>query len=90
MGYDAAVAVLRGWIGRAVLVSLEPEGTRMAGRLSELDATGADSALFAVDAEHLSGVAVALFRDGVDTIRHEGDRLVVDQGRVTVTVALTS
>jgi hypothetical protein len=89
MDFDAAVAVLRGWLGQPVTVELEPEGTRMAGRLSEIDATGTDGALFAVDAEHLSGVAVALFRDGVDAVRHEDDALVVQQGLVTVTVTRT-
>jgi len=88
MGFDAAVAVLRGWLGRDVDVALEPEGTRMSGRLSELDSTGTDGALFALDAQQLSGVAVALFRDGVDSVRHEGDTLVVAQGQVTVTVTL--
>ncbi len=88
MGFDAAVAVLRGWLGRDVDVVLEPEGTRMSGRLSELDSTGTDGALFALDAQHHSGVAVALFRDGVDSARHEGDTLVVAQGQVTVTVTL--
>lgn len=86
MGFDAAVAVLRGWVGQPVVVALEPEGTRMAGRLSELDPAGTDTALFAVDAEQLSGVAVALFRDGVDAVRQEDDALVVQQGQVTVTV----
>lgn len=88
MGYDEAVAVLRAWVGRAVDVALEPEGTRMSGRLSELDSTGTDGALFALDAEQLSGVAVALFRDGVDAVREQDDTLVIEQGVVTVTVTL--
>lgn len=88
MGYDEALAVLRAWVGRPVDVALEPEGTRMSGQLSELDSTGTDGALFALDAEQLSGVAVALFRDGVDAVRQQGDTLVIDQGVVTVTVTL--
>lgn len=88
MGYDDAVAVLRAWVGRLVEVALDPEGTRMSGRLSELDSTGTDGALFALDAEQLSGVAVALFRDGIDAVRHEGGTLVVEQGVVTVTVTV--
>lgn len=86
MGFDAAVAVLREWVGEPVVVALEPEGTRMAGRLSELGSAGTDGALFAVDAEQLSGVAIALFRDGVDSVAHQDDVLVVRQGQVTVTV----
>ncbi|MCW2991808.1 MAG: hypothetical protein JWM73_2402 [Solirubrobacterales bacterium] len=88
MTFDAALALLRGWCGRAVRVELEPEGTRLAGLLSELDPAGVDGALFALDQEQLSGVAFALFRDGAEVVRHEDGVLVVEQGRVTVTVAL--
>jgi hypothetical protein len=88
MGFDEAVAVLRSWLGRPVVVMLEPDGTEMRGRLSELEATGGDSAMFAVDAQDTSGVAVALFRDGLSEARCEDDSLVVRQGRVTLTVYL--
>jgi hypothetical protein len=84
--YDDAVTVLRGWCGERVVVELAPEESRMEGELAELDPAGVDGALFAVDREERSGVAVALFRDGVDHVRHEGDELVIGQGRVTVTV----
>jgi hypothetical protein len=86
MSFDAAVAVLRGWEGETVVVRLEPEGSVMRGALSELDSEGVDGALFAVDREELSGVAVALFRDGARTVSSGPDELVVEQGRVTVTV----
>jgi hypothetical protein len=86
MSFEAAVGVLRAWAGEPVVVHLEPEGTVMTGVLSELDSEGVDGALFALDREQLSGVAVALFRDGVGSVVHEGDELVVEQGRMTVTV----
>ena len=86
MSFEAAVGVLRAWVGEPVVVHLEPEGTLRTGVLSELDSHGVDGALFAVDREQLSGVAVALFRDGVGSVAHEGDELVVEQGRMTVTV----
>jgi hypothetical protein len=86
--YDDAVAVLRGWCGERVVVELTPEDSRMEGVLSELDSAGVDGALFAVDQEALSGVAVALFRDSVEGGRLEDDRLEVRQGRVTVAVYL--
>lgn len=89
MSFDAAVEVLRAWTGQPVVVRLEPEGTVMTGRLSELDSHGVDSALFALDEERLTGVAVALFRDAVGEVTREGDELVVEQGRVTVTVTRT-
>jgi hypothetical protein len=86
MGYEEAVAVLRSWLGDHVVVTLEPEGTVMRGSLSELDAGGADSAMFAVDPRQTTGVAVALFRDGVHSSSRQGDALVVQQGRMTVRV----
>lgn len=85
--FEDAVAVLRSWLGEPATVVLEPEGTVMDGVLSELDGGGPESAMFAVDAEHTSGVAIALFRDAigaVDTPR-EGE-LVIHQGRMTVRV----
>jgi hypothetical protein len=85
-GFDEALVLLQAWTGTDVVVRLDPEGTVMAGRLTELDPAGIDGALFAVDGDRLTGVAVALFRDGVDSAAVEGDRLVVRQGRMTVTV----
>jgi hypothetical protein len=88
VGYDRAVAVLRSWLGEPVVVHLDPDGTVMRGALSERD--GDDStALFGVDTESMTGVAVALFRDGVDSVISSGDELVIRQGRVTVTVTRT-
>jgi hypothetical protein len=85
--FDDAVAMLRSWVGEPVVVRLDPEGTVMHGRLTERVGAGADTALFALDGGGLTGVAVALFRDGVGAIVRDGDQLVVEQGRVTVTVA---
>jgi len=87
--FDDAVAVLRSWIGEAVVIVLEPEGTVMHGQLSELGSQEGGEALFAVDAEQLTGVAVALFADGVRSATRAGDELVVQQGRMTVTVSRT-
>lgn len=89
MAFDEAVAVMRSWSGEPVAVHLAPEGTVMRGRLSELDSDDPDSAMFALDGEQLTGVAVALFRDGVRSATRQGDELVVQQGRVTVTVTMT-
>ena len=86
MSYDRAVEVLRAWVGSHVVVHMEPETTTMAGVLSELEPPGFDGALFAVDREQLSGVAIALFRDGVDDARVTDGALVVQQGVVTLTV----
>lgn len=86
MTYEDAVAVLRGWCGERVIVDLAPEESHMEGTLSELDPAGVDGALFAVDHTELSGVAVALFRDGVEHASRDGDTLVVRQGKMTLTV----
>ena len=82
MTFDDALAVLHGWKGREVTIHLTPEGTTMRGRLSPLDSEG----LFAVDAEELTGVALALFRDGFEEARLDDETLTVRQGRVTATV----
>jgi hypothetical protein len=87
MTFEDAVAVLRSWIGEPVTVVLVPDDTMMRGPLSELDSEGTDGALFAVDAEHTSGVAIALFRDGVHAASLEDGELVVEQGRMTVRVS---
>ena len=89
MSFDDAVALLRSWIGVPVVVRLDPEVSIMRGTLSELASDGIDGALFAVDAPERTGVAVALFRDGVGAIVRDGDQLVVEQGLVTVTVSPT-
>lgn len=86
MTFDEAVAVLRAWIGEPVVVELAPEGTVLSGRLAELDPAGVDGALFALDPERTSGIALALFRDGVDSARVEESRLEIRQGAVTATV----
>lgn len=82
MTYDEAVAVLDGWTGREVTIHLAPEGTTMAGRLSSLDAEG----LYAVDADELTGIALALFRDGFGEAVLAEDTLTVRQGLVTATI----
>jgi hypothetical protein len=89
MSFDDAVAVLRSWLGEPVVVTLEPDGTVMHGPLAELDSEGTDGALFAVDPDQTTGVAIALFRDGLRSAVREDDELVVVQGRVTVTVTRT-
>jgi hypothetical protein len=88
--FDTAVGVLRGWAGEPVVVRLDPDGSVMRGRLQELDATGLDGAAFAL-ADHdggvpPTGVAVALFRDTARTLAAGGRELVVEQGRVRITV----
>jgi hypothetical protein len=64
---------------------LEPEGTVMRGVLAERE-SDPGSALFTVDEQQLSGVAVALFADGVDGCAVADGELVVHQGRMTVRV----
>ena len=91
MTYDETLAVLRGWEAIPVVVELQPEGTVMSGRLAELDPTGIDGALFAVHRDapggrETTGVAIALFRDGLRSAEQREDALVVEQGRMTVTV----
>ena len=93
MTYDDALALLRSWVGAPVVVELEPEGTVMEGRLAERDSAGIDGALFSLsredsDQRETTGVAVALFRDGVRSAERDCDQLVVEQGRMTVKVRL--
>src|SRR3954453_2400865 len=93
MIFDDAVGLLRSWVGAAVVVELFPEGTVMDGLLAERDSAGIDGALFSLsrddpDQRETTGVAIALFRDGVRSVELEGDRLVVEQGRMTVKVRL--
>ena len=89
--YDDVVALLRAWESTAVVVELEPDGTSMSGRLAELDPAGIDGALFALHRDDpgerdTTGVAIALFRDGVRSAERRDGALVVEQGRMTVTV----
>ena len=77
-----------------MVVELDPDGTVMHGRLAELDPAGIDGALFALHrdepgARDTTGVAIALFRDGVRSAERRDDALVVQQGRMTVTVRPT-
>ena len=64
---------------------LEPEGTVMRGVLGEREAD-AGCAMFTVDEQQLSGVAIALFEDGVEEASLSDGELVVRQGLVTVRV----
>jgi hypothetical protein len=88
--YDDAVAVLRAWETTPVIVELEPDGTVMQGRLAELDPAGIDGVLFSLRAapgeRTTTGVAIALFRDSVRSAERRDGALVVEQGRVTLTV----
>jgi hypothetical protein len=89
--YDDTVSMLRSWESEDVVVELEPEGTVMSGRLAELDSAGIDGALFALSTKEpgrrdTTGVAIALFRDGVSAAECTDGVLVVHQGRMTVTV----
>jgi len=87
--YDDAVTVLDGWLGEPVVVTMLPEGTVLRGRLSPLDSAGIDGTLYALAEGDgaPSGVALALFRDGVVDARREEDQVVVRQGHMTLTVA---
>jgi len=92
--YEDAVTALRSWVGAEAVVELEPDGTVMDGRLVELDPAGIDGALFGLSQDdperrETTGVAVALFRDGVDAVEWREGALVVRQGKMTVTVRRT-
>ena len=86
MSFDEAVSTLRGWVGDEVAVRLEPETTELRGRLAEREEAEPDSAFFSLAGETPTGVAFALFRDAARTVRRDDERLVVQQGEVTVTV----
>jgi hypothetical protein len=83
--YDGAITRLEGWLGEPVVLTLLPEGTVLRGRLTQIDAAGIDGALFGLaDGDGApSGVALALFRDGVDEVNEEDGELVVRQGQMT-------
>jgi hypothetical protein len=89
-GFDEAVAVLRGWAGEHVVVRLDPDGAVMRGRLRELEQPGLDGVVFTLADEGTgmpaTGVAIALFADAARTVEAGDDALVVDQGRMRITV----
>jgi hypothetical protein len=90
MEYAAAVDQLRRWRDEDVVVVIEPDHSVMSGRLHELDSTGTDGALFAVDnpQRKTSGVAIALFRDAFAeaSLDPKDGSLHVHQGRVEIIV----
>lgn len=90
MDFPAAVDQLRTWCDEHVVVVLEPDHSVMEGRLHELDSTGTDGALFALDHpdRKTTGVAVALFRDAFHEAHLEGGALHVRQGRIEIIVTL--
>lgn len=86
MDFDGALATLRGWHGRPVVVVLEPDGSVMDGPLREIDSAGVDGAMFTVSPTG-GAVAVALFRDAfADADLLEDDTLRIRQGRVEILV----
>ena len=89
-GFEDAVAVLRAWTGEHVVVRLDPDEAVMRGRLREIEQPGLEGAAFALADEETgmaaTGVAIALFRDAARTVQAGGDALVVEQGRVRITV----
>jgi hypothetical protein len=86
MDFDAALATLRSWQGRPVVVVLEPDHSVMEGRLREIDAAGIDGAMFTVSPTGVS-VAMTLFRDAFAAADLDDDgTLRVRQGRVELLV----
>lgn len=87
MDFDAALATLRGWQQRPVVVVLEPDHSVMEGRLREVDAAGIDGAMFTVSPKGVS-VAMTLFRDAFEAadLRDDG-ALHVRQGRMEIIVS---
>lgn len=88
MDFEAALNQLRMWCDRPVTIVVEPDHSVMEGRLRELDATGIDGAMFAVDhpQRRTTGVAVALFRDAFGSARLEDGVLTIRQGRMEIIV----
>jgi hypothetical protein len=88
MEFDAVVAQVRSWCEQPVEVVLEPDHSVMSGRLYEVDSTGLDGALFAVDHDQrtTTGIAVALFRDAFQGAALAGDVLRVQQGRIEIVI----
>jgi hypothetical protein len=90
-GFQHAVAVLRGWAGSRVVVRLDPDEAVMRGRLVELEEAGlGDGAAFALGDDEAglppTGVAIALFPDAARLLEAGDETLVVEQGRVRITV----
>jgi hypothetical protein len=85
VSFDAATRILRSWLGQPVTVEIEPDGTVMEGVLAEREDSG-DPAYFTVDPDDTTGVAVALFGDGVRSAVLDGETLRIEQGRMTLTV----
>lgn len=86
MDFDAALATLRGWQHRPVVVVLEPDHSVMEGPLREVDAAGIDGAMFTVSPTGVS-VAMTLFRDAFAGARLADDgALHVRQGRMEIIV----
>jgi hypothetical protein len=90
MDFPAAVDQLRRWRDRHVVVVVEPDHSVMQGRLHELDSTGTDGVLFALDRpdRKTTGVAVALFGDAFQEARLDpaDGALHVLQGRMEIIV----
>lgn len=88
MEFDAVVAQVRSWCDRSVVVLLEPDHSVMSGRLYEIDSTGLDGALFAVDHDErtTTGIAVALFRDAFVGATLADGALTIGQGRIEIIV----
>ena len=86
--FSAVVDQLRDWTDEHVVVVLEPDHSVMEGRLHELDSTGTDGALFALEhpSRKTTGVAVALFRDAFREARLQDGALHVLQGRIEIIV----
>jgi hypothetical protein len=88
MDFTAAVDQLRRWRDQQVVVVVEPDHSVMHGRLHELDSTGTEGVLFALDRpdRKTTGVAVALFGDAFHEARLDRGALHVLQGRIEIIV----
>jgi hypothetical protein len=90
MDFTAAVDQLRRWRDQQVVVVVEPDHSVMHGRLHELDSTGTEGVLFALDHpdRKTTGVAVALFGDAFHEARLDptNGALHVLQGRMEIIV----
>jgi len=88
--FEQAVDQLRSWVDAYVVVVLEPDHSVMEGRLHELDSTGTDGALFALDhpSRKTTGVAIALFENAFHEARLDPatGALHVHQGRIEIIV----
>jgi hypothetical protein len=92
--FTAAVDQLRTWCDHPVVVVVEPDHSVMHGRLHELDSTGTDGVLFALDhpERKTTGVAFALFGDAFQEARVDpaDGALHVRQGRMEIIVTPTA